>query len=362
MPVCEKGHNMGFQAICGVCGSRISYIASLKELRELPGFEVPRDSLLISFIDLPDTLVSTALPRSGSIVRLSLGDIENISENRSELRRLRSRMWPEYYREYAHRVDLLLGIYGFTAAQEVLVTLSTSSPLSVLTLSSRALDPRRSVVLAIMPGESAPAPEAVNSYSSLRIINARGFQTVYISEPFIGELSGYTEEWGYIDGMDALQYIAISLADFSRDFFGPVYEDRDLGVRSYGLSSIIGGSGAVFRNTLSAMKTLLYRISVDPAPREVLSIHLYVTAPKNMLKEFEASYRDYVKSLEGIINHTLHMRERDSRLGVYDIHAIFGFREHPEYEWLGRAYGGVVARNPEADVSRIIGGEDEHKG
>lgn len=362
MPVCEKGHRMGFQAICSVCGSRISYIASLKELGELPGFDVPRESLLISFIDLPDTLVSMALSRSGSIVKLSLEDGERISENRSGLRKLRSRMWPEYYREYASRVDLLLRIYGFTAAQDVLVTLNTFSPLSVLALSSRALDPGRSVVLAIMPGESAPAPEAVNSYSSLRVINARGFQAVFISESFIGELSGYTEEWGYIDGMDALHYIAISLAGFSRDFFRPVYEDRDLGVRSYGLSSIIGGSGSVFKNTLSAMKTLLYRISMDSVPREVLSLHLYVTAPGSMLKEFEASYRDYVRSLEGVINHTLHMRERDSRLGVYDIHTIFGFREYPECEWLRRAYDGIVARNPDANVSRIIGGEDERKG
>lgn len=362
MPVCEKGHRMGFQAICSVCGSRISYIESLKELGELPGFEVPRESLLISYIDIPDTLVSTAFTRSGSMVRISLEDGERISENRSGLRRLRSRMWPEYYREYSGRVDLLLKIYGFTTAQDVLVILNTSSPLSVLTLSSKALDPGRSVILALMPGESAPAPEAVNSYSSLRIIDARGFQAVFISEPFIGELSGYTEEWGYIDGMDALQYIAISLAGFSRNFFRPIYEDRDLGVRSHGLSSIIGGSGSVFKNTLAAMKTLLYRISVDPAPREVLSIHLYVTAPGSMLKEFEASYREYVKSLEGVINHTLHMRERDSRLGVYDIHAILGFREYPEYEWLRRAYEGVVARNPDADVSRIIGGGDERKG
>ncbi|MEM1610162.1 MAG: hypothetical protein QXQ57_00770 [Sulfolobales archaeon] len=356
MPKCEKGHPMGFEARCNICGSRISYSLSMEELVELPAIERPREDASILLVDLSvDFPLQQISPRGIYVLNITLGDSELISDGMIMLRRLRSRLWPEYFREYRDRLSLLLKIHGVGWSSNRLVIANLSSPLALLITLTSEIDPSNSLLISLVPGEEAPAPEAVNSYSAIKAANRKGIPTVIVTEGFVKELTGYSEELGYIEERDALAYISRYFLASAKEVFRAVSEDRDLGIRYYGLTSIIGAHPTVFKNPLSAMRSLLYRLSIDLVTRNIQSVHVIAAAPKEMLDHISSSYKEFIRGFGGLLNHTLSLVEKEGRLGTYDLIALVGFMDKPEFEWLRKAYDTLKGRNPEIDIDKILG-------
>lgn len=357
MPKCEKGHPMGFEPRCGVCGSPISYRLSLEELSEIREPAVPGDEVMAILVDIQVGLqIQYTAPRGVYALSISLGDTTSTSEGSAVFKRLRGRLWPEYYKEYWGALERVLKIHGAGWASSRVVMANSSSPLSVLVLASKPVDPSSSIAMVTIPSEDAAAPEAVNSYSSLKVVEGRGIPSILITEGFIRDLSGYSEEHGYIDSWGALAYISRYMIMSAESVLRAVSEDREVGVKAYGLASIIGGSHTTFKSPLHAMKSLLYRSSIDMRAGDIQSIHIIASSPKEIAMDIEASYRDYVRGFSGLLNHSIHIIEKPSRLGVYDLVAMVGLREGVEFEWLKRHYDVLRGRNPELDIKRIVGG------
>jgi len=354
LPRCEKGHQMGFDPRCGVCGSKISYTLSVEELLEIPSVERPREEAIFLLVDygagFPLQQIS---PRGVYILNIALGDEDSLSEGLIMFRRLRSRLWPEYLREYGDRLNRLLKIHGVDWSSNRFVLMGSSSPLALLTSYSKAIDPLNTLLITLIPGENVSAPEAVNSYSTMWIIDRKGLSSLIVTEGFLDEISGYSEELGYIEGGDALIYIIRYIVSSSKEIYRSVSEDRELGIRYYGLAAVIGAHSTVFRDSSHAMKSLVYRVSIDIAMRSIQSIHIIAAAPRDMQGYIETSYREFIRGFGGLLNHTLSFVEKGGRLGTYDLVAIIGFRDRPEFEWLRKAYESVRSRNPEVDVSLL---------
>ncbi len=327
----------------------------LGEEDPVPSVERPREDLVCLLVDPPES-VENMIPRSHYILKISLGDEERVSEGILILRRLRGRMWPEYYREYMSRFDFLLKIHGVLWASNRLISVNPANPLSVLLMASRAIDPRGSIsIVTVREEENISLPEAVNSYSVLKVSEGRRIPYIIITERFLEELSGYTEEWGYIDSREALSYIIRILSLSHREVFRSVSEDLDLGVSSYGVSALIGGSSNVFKSVSAAMRAMILRASVNISPRSVSSLHIIAAAPRSLEKEIEQSYREHVKEYEGLLNHTLHIFNKDTKLGLYDIVALIGVGKAPEFRAIEKLYKQLVERNPEARVENLLG-------
>jgi len=357
LPKCEKGHDMGFEARCSLCGSPISYRLSIEELKEvqLPGR--PREETMAILVDMRAGLqIEYTAPRGVYVLNISLGDNTATSEGSAVFRRLRGRLWPEYYKEYGELFEWILKIHCAGCAPSKVILANTASPLSPLALASQPVDPSSSIAIATIPAEDAPTPEGFNSYSSLKIIDRRGIPAILVTEGFARELSGYSEELGYIDYWDAVAYLSKLIVASSEGVLRAVSEDREMGIRVYCIAAIIGGSGSIFKTVLHALKSLLYRASLDIRDGDIQSIHLIAASPRELAKDIEESYRDYIKGFAGLLNHSIHILERQSRLGSYDLIAMVGLRGKVEFEWLTRSYESVRGRNPELDVDRILGG------
>jgi hypothetical protein len=346
MPRCN-GHQSGLGWKCTVCSKPLSYRDSCRELLEVraPDLKYPRVAAL--FVGLP--------PRPSErfkTLTLASGE-ESLSKDAFvAARSTGTGSWVDFHSRYKSELGGWLTAVGFTAATYRMLIVDTTDPLSVLAIS--ALQPRGTIVFAVIADLQSTPLQQNTSYVALKLATKMGLPVIVCSKAYAHEAAYFAEGEGFQVGEKALGKVVDLISSATEDITQFLVDDLRLGVGLHCFSAILSASDAVYKALDDALSVQMHASSLEIYPDEVQTLFLAAFTGNASEQDVERSFTNYrSRNVKGAITagHRVYARTGDRRL--YDLLTGFGIRESEVLPLLADGYQKVVERSQDLKLEAL---------
>jgi hypothetical protein len=346
MPSCPNGHSQPLGLKCTVCGEPLSYKGALEELAKLP--EVTPDYGRVSVLTVGYPGIS---PRADYVGAISAGPADLRTSSAFQVAGIRGGTWLDYQKAFLVGLRRWMKLVGIDKATDRFLVVDTTDPLSVLALSALPKIERTAVVAVAADQDSTPV-EQNTSYVALSLALKKGLPIVALSETFDKEMLYFTEESGFVTGVDAMSRMLDPLITAADDLMDMLERDLKLGVKMHSMSTIMAGSKEVYGTATNAYLAQSYNFSLGVPPDEYQTVHSMVFARKETKSEFEKSFGVYRnRKFKGALSAELRFRETDSPM--YDMMTFYGLKGDASLQSIASGYQAIVGSMPELSADGV---------
>jgi len=346
MARCPNGHEQRLGIKCAVCGAELSYKDSLSDLRILPKVEPDYGKLSVLSVGYPKLSAVADF-----VAEISAGQTDVKTSTAFQVASIRGGSWLDLQKKYQKDLSRWMALVGIDKSTDKFLVMDTTSPLSVLALSSLPKLEHTAVIAVVADQDSTPV-EQNTSYTALSLALKRGLPVIALSETFEREMLFFTEDRGFATRADAMSRMLEPLLGAADDLMDLLEKDLRLGVKSHSLSAVLAGSRNVYGIATNAFMAQSYNISVGSKPDGYQTVHSFVFSTGDSEGEFEKSFGVFRnRKFKAALSAEFRFHETGSPL--YDIITIYGLKSDSLLQGIAPGYRAIVSSMPELNADAV---------
>ncbi|BBD73135.1 hypothetical protein HS1genome_1524 [Sulfodiicoccus acidiphilus] len=332
MGKCVEGHvTEGLK--CQLCGAPLDFASSMEDVLKVK-------------LSLPSPPKSQAIlvgvggnVRAEHVSYLGIGE-EKVSYSSLTLPLVKGGLADDYERSYKETLRRYLDGLQFFSSPARLAVLDSTNLLSPA-VGSLLIDVPAIVVI---PTPDSSTLELSTSYLTLNVLDRSQIPALLVRRDVIEDSTGYVHGVGVVNGMELLSSLASLVLSSYEEIWDFMQLNSKLGVRTYALTWVLGGSDLVFGSPLNAMRASTFVRSVQFLEEEVESLALAGRVDKNQVESVERSFRELVRDgFKGKLSTTKVMLT-STESSVYDLLLMYGVKGVVGLEVLEAAHNKLQSR------------------
>jgi hypothetical protein len=328
MPKCPNGHEQRLGLKCLTCGEPIAYRGALEEMRSLPKIDPNYGKVSVLAVGCPGLSL-----KADYVGEITTAQGDQRTWRAFQAATIRGGSWLDFQRKYLGELRRWMKLVGIDKSKDRVIVIDTTKPISVLALSALP-SLTHTVVIAVTADHQSTPVEQNNSYTALSLALKKGLPVVALSQTFEREMMYFTEDRGFVTGIDALSRLLEPLIAAADDLMDLLEKDIRLGVRMHSLSTIVAQS---------------YNASTGTGEEDCQTVHALVFSTRENEAEFSKGFGVFRnRKFKGALSAEVRFHETTSQL--YDLLTICGLKDDSFLRPIAPGYEAIAKSVPELSV------------